>query len=33
MANLKALEKKEEEVFDGSKNRGDKQVSPFAEAF
>jgi len=34
MANLKALEKKvEEELFETGKNRGDKQVSPFAEAF
>lgn len=32
MANLKALEKKvEEELFEETKNRSDKQISPFAD--
>jgi|GEM_PF-4065678 len=34
MASLKAMEDKvRREVFEGGKNRGDKQVSPFAERF
>jgi len=34
LSNLNALEKKvREELFEGERNRGDKKVSPFAEAF